>query len=195
VRWTLPFHLVAVLALVCGMDTIALNGPTLEMLGVSAGRWAYFDDKRLEAFSVALNGALFLGLMLATERAGSLDLRRASKLLELLAILHILGALFSNALAHRNAAHVRADVWVYVASALMLVMLAALRSRWRMLVGGLAGCGLGSFLLVDLGLVERQPFIIGLGLFGLLVALGAFVYVQQRQGARRGAGRKQGNKS
>jgi serine/threonine-protein kinase len=195
VRWTLPFHVVAVLALVGGLDTIALQGPTLRMLGVSADRWPYFDGQRLEAFSVALNGVLFLGLMLATERAPSLDLRRASKLLELLAILHILSALFSNALAHRAGARVRVDVWVYVASALMLVMLAALRSRWRMLVGGLAGCGLGSFLLVDLGVVERRPFIIGLGLFGLLIALGAFVYVQQRQGARRRAGRKQSNKS
>ncbi|HEY5909852.1 MAG TPA: hypothetical protein VJA21_04530, partial [Verrucomicrobiae bacterium] len=57
-------------------------------------------------------------------------------------------------------------------------------------VGGLAGCGLGSYLLVDLGLVARQPFIVGLGLSGLLVALGAFVYVQRRQGARRPLGRK-----
>lgn len=190
VRWTLPFHVVAVLALVGGLDIIALNGPTLQMLGVSADRWPYFDDTRLRAFSVALNGALFLGVMLATERSASLDLRRTSKLLELLAILHVLSALFSNALAHRAAAQVRVDVWVYVACALMLVVLAALRSRWRMLVGGLAGCGLGSFLLVDLGLVDRQPFIIGLGLFGLLLALGAFVYVQQRQGAPGRAARK-----
>ncbi len=110
VRWTLPFHLVAALALVGGLDTIALKGPTLHMLGVSADRWPYFDDARLEAFSVALNGALFLGLMLATERSASLDLRRASRLLELLAILHILSALFCNALGHRAAAHVRVDV-------------------------------------------------------------------------------------
>jgi hypothetical protein len=188
VRWTLPFHLVALLALVVGLDTIAWNGPTLQMMGISAHRWPYFDDQRLQAFSLALNGAFFLGLMLATERSASLDLRRASKLLELLGILHILSALFANALAHRGAAHVRVDVWIYVASALAFVVLAALRSRWRMLVGGLAGCGLGSFLLVDLGLVQRQPFIIGLGLFGLAVALGAFVYVQQRQGARSRSG-------
>jgi hypothetical protein len=86
------------------------------------------------------------------------------------------------------------DVWVYVASALMLVLLAALRSRWRMLVGGLAGCGLGSFLLVDLGLVARQPFILGLGLCGLLVALGAFLYVQKRQGAPSRGARKPSHK-
>ena len=33
VRWTLPFHLVALVALVGGLDLIALNGPTLKMLG------------------------------------------------------------------------------------------------------------------------------------------------------------------
>jgi hypothetical protein len=182
VRWTLPFHLVALLAFAGGLDVIALNGPTLEMLGVNAGRWSYFDHDRLQAFSFVLNGALFLVLMLVTEKSASLDLRRASKLLEVLSILHILSALFGNALDHRGAACVRADVWVYLSFAVLFVVLAAFRSRWRMLVGGLVGCGLGSYLLVDLGLVARQPFIIGLGVSGLLVALGTFVYVQRRQG-------------
>ena len=49
-----------------------------------------------------------------------------------------------------------------------------------MLVGGLAGCGLGSYLLVDLGLVARKPFVVGLGFAGLLVALGTFAYVRRR---------------
>ena len=40
-------------------------------------------------------------------------------------------------------------------------------------------CGLGSYLLVDLELVARKPFIIGLGVAGLLGALGAFVYVRR----------------
>ena len=35
VRWTLPFHLVALLALVVGLDVIAFHGPTLKMLGVA----------------------------------------------------------------------------------------------------------------------------------------------------------------
>jgi hypothetical protein len=60
------------------------------------------------------------------------------------------------------------------------MLLAPFRSRWRLLVGGLAGCALGSYLLVDLGLVSRKPFIVGLGLAGLLVALGAFAYVRRR---------------
>jgi hypothetical protein len=186
VRWTLPFHLVALLTLVVGLDVMAVNGPTLKMLGVSAGHGSYFDDQRLQAGSVVLNGLVFLGLMLLTERASSLDLRRASKLLEVLAILHTLTALFANAMGHRNDAHVRTDVWLYLAAAGLFMVLAPFRSRWRLLVGGLVGCGLGSYLLVELGIVNRQSFIIGLGFTGLLTALGTFAYVRRReQGKRR----------
>jgi len=180
VRWTPPFHLVAGLALVAGLDIIALNGPTLKMLGLDIGRWNYFDKDRLDALSIVLNGLLFLTLMLVTERSKSLDLRRASKLLEILAILHTLSALFANALNHRTDAHVRVDVWLYLGATALFMILAPFRSRWRLLVGGLAGCGLGSYLVVELHLVDRKPFIIGLGFVGLLVAFGTFVYVRRR---------------
>jgi serine/threonine protein kinase len=176
VRWTMPFHLIAIGALVAGLDVMALSGPTLDMLGLSRGAWGYFDAQRLQAFSIVLNGMVFLGLMLVGERARSLDLRRASKWLEVLALLHTVSALFTNALAHREDAMVRYDVWIYLVFAFFFVVLAPFRSRWRMLVGGLLGCGLGSFLLVDLGLVARKPFIVGLGLVGLAVALGALIY-------------------
>jgi hypothetical protein len=63
------------------------------------------------------------------------------------------------------------------------MVLAPFRSRWRLLVGGLAGCGLESYLLVDLGLVNRKPFIIALGFIGLVVALGTFAYVRRRSSA------------
>jgi hypothetical protein len=166
---------------VAGLDIIALNGPTLKMLGIDGTRWPYFDPQRLEAFSVVLNGCLFLALMLWTERAASLDLRRASKWLEVLAIVHTLSALFTNALNHRSDAHVRVDVWLYLAAAAAFMVLAPFRSRWRLLVGGLAGCGLGSYLLVELGIVDRKSFIIGLGFAGLLAALGTFAYVRRKQ--------------
>ncbi|HTY86680.1 MAG TPA: serine/threonine-protein kinase [Candidatus Acidoferrum sp.] len=186
VRWTLPFHLVALLALVVGLDVIALNGPTLKLLGVDGARWPYFDKQRLDALSIALNGLVFLLFMLFTERSASLDLRRASKLLEVLAIVHTLSALFFNAMGHRNDLHVRADVGLYLAAAAVFMVLAPFRSRWRLLVGGLAGCGLGSYLLVDLGIVDRKPFIVGLGFAGLLAALGTFAYVRRRaQGKRK----------
>lgn len=174
VRWTMPFHLIALGAIVIGLDVIALNGPTLHMLGMSLDQWAYFDKERQVAFSVVLNGFLFLMLMQLGERSTSLDMRRASKWMEVLALLHTISALFINAMNHRNDALVRYDVWVYLAVALFFTVLAPFRSRWRMLVGGLGGCGLGSYLLVHLKLVAPKPFIIGLGLVGLSVALGAF---------------------
>jgi serine/threonine-protein kinase len=185
VRWTMPFHLVALVAVVLGLDVIALNGPTLKMLGVTAGRWLYFDHDRQVALSVVLNGLLFLALMLVTERSASLDLRRASKLLEVLAILHTLSALFINAMSHRDKAFVRLDVWLYLSAAVLFMVIAPFRSRWRLLVGGLAGCGLGSYLVVDLGLVARKPFIIGLGFAGLAVALSTLVYVRRQSRAKR----------
>jgi len=185
VRWTLPFHLVALLALVVGLDVIALNGPTLKMLGVDGAHWPYFDQHRLEAFSFVLNGLGFLLLMLFTERAPSLDLRRTSKWLEVLAIVHTLSALFINAMGHRNDANVRVDVWLYLAAAAVFMVLAPFRSRWRLLVGGLAGCGLGSYLLVELDIVDPKSFIVGLGLAGLLAALGTFAYVRRRAQAKR----------
>jgi hypothetical protein len=181
VRWTLPFHLAALLTLVACVDVIAFNGPTLQMLGVGADRWPYFDEDRQKALSFVMNGLLFLALMLLTEKSTSLDLRRSGKLLEFLALVHILTALFFNAELHHDKPHVRIDVALYLCSAVLFVGLAPMRSRWRMLVGGLAGCGLGSYLLVDLQLVARKPFIIGLGLAGLLVAFGTFAFMQRRQ--------------
>lgn len=181
VRWTLPFHLAAVAALVACADIIAWNGPTLQMLGIGAERWPYFDEDRQKALSMVLNGLLFLVLMLLTEKSSSLDLRRSGKLLEFLALVHILTALFVNAELHRDKPFVRLDVALYLSAAVLFVALAPLRSRWRMLVGGLAGCGLGSYLLVDLNLVPRKLFVEGLGLVGLLVAFGTFAYMQRRQ--------------
>ncbi len=183
VRWTMPFHLLALAAVVIGLDIVAFSGPTLEMIGVTTERWSYFDEQRLKSFSVVFNGIIFLTLMLLTEQSRSLDLRRGSKWLEVLAILHTISALFANAMDHRNDDLVKYDVWIYLAAALFFAVLAPFRSRWRMLVGGLFGCGLGSYLLVDLELVAKKPFVIGLGIVGLAVALGAFAYV--RQGARR----------
>jgi hypothetical protein len=183
VRWTLPFHLGAFAALIGALDVMAWNGPTLKMLGVHV-QDGYLDQDRLVAFSFGLNGVLFLALMLWAERASSLELRRASKWLEVLALGHVLSALFANAMSHRTDAEVRLDVWVYLGSALTFTVLAPFKSRWRMLVGGLAGLGLGSYLLVDLEIVPRKPFIIGVGCVGLTIAIGAFTYV--RRAARLG---------
>lgn len=180
VRWTMPFHLIALTAVVVGLDVVAACGPTLSMMGVTQATWNYLDKERLVTFSFVLNGILFLVLMLLTERAPSLDLRRASKWFEVLAILHTIAALFQNALQHRDDALVRYDVWIYLGVAIFFAALAPFRSRWRMLCGGLLGSGLGSYLLVDLGLVNRKPFIIAMGAVGLAVALSVFGYGRRR---------------
>ena len=190
VRWTMPFHLIALGAIVIALDVVAMNGPTLKMLGVTTEDWNYFDHDRQVAFSVVLNGLLFLVLMLVGERSASLDLRRASKWLEVLAILHTISALFANAMGHEGKPLVRVDVWIYLSAAVSFAVLAPFRSRWRMLVGGLAGCGLGSYLLVHLGLVSPKPFVIGLGMTGLVVALGAFIYVKRGASAGRWFGKQ-----
>ena len=181
VRWTLPFHLVALVALIASLDVMAFQGPTLHMLGLSDEIWSYFDADRQLVLSLVANGAIFLGLMLVSEQSDSLDLRRAVKVLEVLAILHTLGPLFVNAMEHSRNEFVRLDVGLYLTAALLFTVLAPLRSRWRLLVGGLAGCGLGSYLLVHLQLVPEKPFIIGLGFAGLTVALSTYGYVRLKQ--------------
>jgi serine/threonine protein kinase len=188
VRWTRPFHLVALAALVASLDVMALQGSTLEMIGFEAGRWSYLDETRLWALSLTLNGMLFLGLMLLTERSHSLDLRRSSRWFEILAIIHILTALFINALEHRGEPFIHVDVWLHLAFATLFAVLAPFRSRWRLLVGGLGGLGMGSYLLVELGLVARIPFVVGLGLAGLTASLSTFAYVRRRQNAPRNVG-------
>jgi hypothetical protein len=46
-----------------------------------------------------------------------------------------------------------------------------------MLVGALSGLALGSYLLIDLNLVPKKPFILGLGAIGLITALVAYAYL------------------
>ncbi len=175
VRWSLPFHLLAVLALLGSLDVMALDGPTLGLLGFSPGD--YLTPDRLQALSFALNGVVFLVLMLVAERAASLDLRRVARVLEVASLLHTEGALFMNANANRDVPLVQVDVGLYLGAAIAFLAIGAWRGRWRMLVGALAGLALGSYLLVDLALIPRVPFIFTLGFAGFAVASLALVYL------------------
>jgi hypothetical protein len=181
VRWTLPFHLVSLLALVAGLDVMAGNHerPTLQLLGITQQRWPYFDDDRQLYLSIVLNGALFLALMLLTERASSLDLRRGSKVLEIIGILHTLGPLFLNAHEHHGKPYAGIDVTLYLIVAIAFLATAPWRSRWRLLVGGLAGLGFGSYLLVDLSLVAKKPFVVWLGTAGFVLAVCTYAYLRR----------------
>ncbi|MGE3312346.1 MAG: protein kinase [Limisphaerales bacterium] len=177
VRWSFPFHLVAILALLGSLDVMAEDGPTLLLLGFPAGE--YLTQDRLQALSFAFNGVVFLILMLVAERSSSLDLRRVSRLLEVASLLHVEGALFMNASANRDDPLARVDVALYLGASIVFLALGAWRGRWRMLVGALAGLALGSYLLVDLGLIPRVPFIFALGITGFAVAGFAFLYLVQ----------------
>ncbi|MBL9136788.1 MAG: serine/threonine protein kinase [Verrucomicrobiales bacterium] len=182
VRWSLPFHGIALAALVGSLDAIAYDGPTLALLGLQPG--GYFEEARLQALSVALNGLVFLALMFVADRAPSLDLRRTARVLEVLALVHAEGALFANALDHRQDAWIRWDVGLHVSCSILLLLVGAWRGRWRLLVGALGGLALGSYLLVDLGLVRRALFILSLGSVALVVAAVAFAHLLR---ASRGA--------
>ena len=150
---------------------MAAQGPTLAMLGIGAEQFPFFNPERQRLFSFAANGYLFLILMLVTERASSLDLRRASRVLEPLALIHILGALYANAQTQRDNPDVMVDVGLYAASVLLLLILGPWRSRWRLLIGALGGLALGSYLLVDLNLVGKTSFT-----FGLAIVDGAHLF-------------------
>ncbi len=177
VRWGLPFHLVAVATIIATLDVMAGNGPTLSMLGLKTTAAGWLDAERLQFLSYALNGGVFLGLMLATENARSLDLRRGSRIFETAAILHLLGALYQNAIGHRGDVNVRLDVGLYLGTVFSFLVLGPWRSRWRMLMGALGGIALGSHLLLDLNLLPRRPFVLSLGAVGLVVAISAYVYL------------------
>ncbi len=186
VRWSFPFHLIAFVTLIGALDVIALEGPTLALFGIGEGRLPYFNHDRQRFLSLALNGYLFLVLMLFTERARSLDLRRASRILEPLALLHMLGPLYANAHISRGKPGVLADVTLYVGTVALLLLIGPWRSRWRILVGALGGVALGSYLLIDLDLVRKTVFTFVLAAIGLLSSGGTFLYLLRLRGETAG---------
>jgi hypothetical protein len=102
--------------------------------------------------------------------------------------MHLLGGLYQNAQAHRADPRVLGDVSLYLAAVALLLVLGPWRSRWRMLVGALGGVALGSYLLMDLNLVPRKPFVLILGGAGLLTALVAYRYLLTAPRAKGGRG-------
>lgn len=170
VRWATPFDWISLAALIVCLDVMASYGPTLKMLGFTEERFPFFVSDRQSYLSVAANGYLFLALMMWTERSRSLDLRRASRMLEPIALLHMMGPLFANALEQRGHPDVGYDVTLYVGTVVLLLLIGPWRSSWRILVGALGGVAFGSYLLIDLEIVSKSPFTLGLGLAGILTS-------------------------
>lgn len=177
-RWALPFHLITLVVLIGALDLMAGHGPTLSMLGVNEKLLPYLDEERQRYLSYALNGVLFLALMFLTENSRSLDLRRGSRVLEVAAMVHLLGPLYANAQAHAQQPKLLLDVAIYIGAVLLLLALGPWRSRWRLLLGALGGVALGSYLLLDLDLVPKKAFVLALGLAGLTIAVGAYLYLR-----------------
>lgn len=174
-RWAFPFHFLALVALVAALDVIALEGSTLELLGLEA--FSFLNPDRMRYYSLALNGLVFLALMVFTERARSLDLRSGSRILELLVPVHLLGSLYANAQEQKRLESVGVDVAIYLAAVAAILLLGPWRSRRRFLLGGLAGIALGFYLLIDLKLISRPIFLVALGLLGFAAALSTALYL------------------
>lgn len=170
VRWALPFHMVALVALVFPLDVIAEHGPTTAMLGLfgPAGEVGVIGESRHEGYSFALNGVIFIALMAALERSSSLDLRRGARLLELLGPFHLLVGLFGNASRSEAPA---VDVAAYLTAVVLLLALGPWRNHRRFSTSGLLGLAFGCYLLVDRGLVAPVPFLPIVGVSGLLLAV------------------------
>lgn len=181
IRWSIPFHLIALSTLVAVLDLLALSGPTLSLLGleplaeVEGGSPVFLNETRLQTFSLALNGVFFVFLTVGIERASSLHLRRAARFLEAIAPFHLLTALYLNAQKIGVSDFVWVDLSLYFAAVLGLLLLSPWRCRRGFLFSGLGGVALGSHLLLDLELVAPAPFVLCLGVSGIALALGTFV--------------------
>ena len=171
-RWAAPFHLLALVALVAALDTMAAEGEILHMLGLAmsgpaAGSYAY-----------TCNGLVFLALTLVLERSRSLDLRRGARLLEILVPVHVLAALYINAW-RQDAGFLEAIL--YCAAALAMLLLGPWRTHRTFLLGGLVGIASGSYLLVERDYVPMVAFLMALGLAGVIAALVTYVRLRRHE--------------
>lgn len=171
VRWAMPFHLVALTALVVPLDVMALRGQLLELLGLGTVAGA----ARLPYLGFAAAGLLLAILSLAFERARSFDLRRGARFLQLLAAVHLVGALGYSAAV--NAAG-RDVVALGGASALLLVL--GRFDRRPLLVAGALGFVLALGLVATGGIMAPGSFALALSGAGLLGALGIYFYLGRR---------------
>ncbi len=171
IRWALPFHAIALVALVAVLDTIASEGELVRVLGLELARDA------AQHYSFAANGLIFLGLTLVLERAPSLDLRRGAYILELLVPIHVLAALYANAWRHEAGAF---EAALYCAASIALLVMGPWRTHRTFLLGGLLGIALGSYLLVERDYVPMVTFLAALGAAGAGGALLTYLQLRRR---------------
>ncbi|MFN0059048.1 MAG: serine/threonine-protein kinase [Planctomycetota bacterium] len=186
VRWATPFHWLGFAAFIIAADVYAISRPTLELFGVTPAATAegYWTQHRIESFSLALNGLLLGAVMALIERARSLDLRRAGRVLEVLVPIHLLGPIVVIAAGEATTAKSAIDMTCYLLAVGLLLALSPWRAHYRFLVAGLGGLALGSYLLIDLELVARGPFVIVLGSVALAAALFSYAWATARAKSR-----------
>ncbi|MHC4816830.1 MAG: hypothetical protein ACYTF8_02045, partial [Planctomycetota bacterium] len=172
VRWAQPFNLVALVTLVVGLDVLAggLLAPLAGILG----------EARLEYLGFTAVGIVLMAFLVVMERTQSLGLRRGARLLEPLAVLHLVASLHLNAAKNGN----WADVTLFVGVALILLVVAPWRGRVWYLAGGLASLALAATTVLQLGMVDPTVFTLSVALTGLAVAVGSFTLKRRAARAR-----------
>lgn len=170
VRWAQPFNLVALVTLVVGLDVLASG-----LLAPLAG---FLGEARLEYLGFTAVGIVLMAFLMVMERTQSLGLRRGARLLEPLAVLHLVASLHLNAAKNGN----WADVTFFVGVALILLVVAPWRGRLWYLAGGLASLALAATTVLRQGLVDPTFFTLSVALAGLAIAVGSFTL--KRRAAR-----------
>jgi hypothetical protein len=172
VRFAMPFHLVALGALLGALDVMALRGGLLEILGLGS----VAGEARLPYLGFAAAGLVLAGASLALERARSFDLRRGGRFLRLVAAVHLVGALGWNA-AVNGAGR---DVVALAVASVLLLVLGRFGSRRSFLAAGGLGLVLALCLAAVGGAAAPAPYSLALAGAGLLGALGIHLYLGRR---------------
>jgi hypothetical protein len=171
VRWAMPFHLVALGALVGSLDVMAARGGLLHLLGLGT----VAGPTRVPYLGFAVAGLVLAVLSLALERARSFDLRRGARFLQNLASIHLVGALGWSA-AVNGAGR---DVLALGAASGLLLLLGRFGRRPLLLAGGV-GFVLALGLVAVGGVMAPGSFALALSGAGLLGSLGIWFYLGRR---------------
>jgi len=173
VRWAVPFHVVAILALVGCVDAMALHGQLFHMVRLDQ----LLAASRLPYLGFAFSGLLLLAVTFGLERTSSLDLRDGARYLRAVASIHLLAGLYANAAA--NGAW--RDVLAYMGAVGLLLVLG--RRRRALALMGLLGLAVGCYLVLDLGLAGTAVFTLVLAVGGLLATFATYAWLRRRGAA------------
>ena len=168
VRWALPGHVLAVGAFLAALELLALDGRIFELLGVAGMAGS--------PLGFAAIGLLLAGAMIPLEMAPNLDLRRAARLLQVLAPLHLLVPTYY--VAHANGTG--ANVLLVFAASVACLALAPWRSRRWCFAFGLLGLGAALHLCVRNGLLPGGWFGASAAAAGVLLSVLSVLYIRKR---------------